>query len=54
MNYFKIIAVSFEKHLIFITFSQPSAGRKWSCLKIIEIPSFPPAHGGGKKYYQLI
>ncbi|MDR1627494.1 MAG: hypothetical protein LBR79_01810 [Oscillospiraceae bacterium] len=45
---FNYIAVSFEKRLIFMTFSRPTAGRRWSCLKIIEIPSFPPAHGGGE------
>ncbi|MDR1627406.1 MAG: type II toxin-antitoxin system YafQ family toxin [Oscillospiraceae bacterium] len=26
--------------------------KKGSCPKIVEIPSFPPAYGGGKRYYQ--
>ncbi|MDR1627367.1 MAG: hypothetical protein LBR79_01165 [Oscillospiraceae bacterium] len=27
--------------------------KKWSCLKIVEIPSFPPACGGGGKIVSI-
>jgi hypothetical protein len=39
--------------------SENASLKKWLCIKIrlwvkiVEIPSFPPAYGGGGRYYQL-